>query len=105
VKELKDKVYGRDVQRETPSDTLHYLSDFQAKASRLGFVAGAYGEPPREVAREELAAIRKQAEGYLSQFNALLSADVPAYNRTAAEQGVPTLFVGEAISVKEPDGL
>ncbi|HEX5134185.1 MAG TPA: hypothetical protein VFW81_02235, partial [Thermoanaerobaculia bacterium] len=102
VKELKDSVYNRDVQRDTPSDSLHFHNDFQGRVSRLGFLAGAYGEAPREVAREELAAIRKQAEDYLARFNALVTGDVPAYNRAAAEQGVPTLFAGDPIRVEEP---
>jgi hypothetical protein len=104
VKELKDRVYNRDVQRDTPSDSLHYHSDLQGRASRMGFFAGAYGEAPREVARQELAAMRQQAEGYLSQFNALLAADIPAYNKMAVEQGVPTLFVGDPVAVQEPPG-
>ncbi len=98
VKDLKDKVYNRDVQRDTPSDTLHYHSDFQGRASRLGFLTGAYGEAPSEVAKEELAAVRKEAEGYIGQFNALRSGDVAAYNKVAGEQGVPTLFVGDAVA-------
>jgi photosystem II stability/assembly factor-like uncharacterized protein len=102
VKELKDKVYNRDVQRDTPSDSLHFHSDFQSRATRLGLLAGAYGEAPREVAREELAAIRKEAEGYLGRFNALVATEVPAYNKVAAERGVPTLFVGDPIQVEEP---
>jgi len=102
VKQLKDAVYNRDIQRDTPSDSLHFLGDFQGKASRLGFVAGAYGEAPREVALEELAAIRKEAEGYLTRFNSLLGSDVPAYNKIAAEQGVPTLFVGDPIRIEQP---
>jgi hypothetical protein len=104
VKDLKDKVFHRDLQRDTPSDTLHFHSDFQGKASRLGFLTGAYGELPRDIAREQAAAIRKAAEGYLAQFNALLAADVPAYNKVAAEQGVPTLFVGEVVSIPAPAG-
>ena len=95
VKDLKDKVFNREIQRGTPSDTLHFHADFQGKLSRLGFGAlGAYGEAPREVVKEEIA-----------QFNALLASDVPAFNKTAAEQGVPTLFVGEAISVQPPAGF
>ena len=102
VKQLKDAVYNRDIQRETPSDSLHFPSDFQGRAARLGFVAGAYGEAPREVALEELAAIRKEAEGYLSRFNSLLGSDVPSYNKRAAEKGVPTLFVGDPLRIEEP---
>ncbi|MDQ6893741.1 MAG: hypothetical protein M3167_13790 [Acidobacteriota bacterium] len=105
VKDLKDKIYNRDVQRDTPSDSLHYHSDFQGKASRLGFLTAGYGEAPRDVALEELAAIRKEAEGYLAQFNALRTGDVAAYNKMAAEQGVPTLFVGEAIAIQGAAGF
>lgn len=106
VKDLKDKVFNRDVQRDTPSDTLHFHSDFQGRLSRLGFAAGgAYGEGPRDVVKEEIAAMRKDLEGYLARFNALVGTDVPAYNKTAAEQGVPTLFVGEPITVKPPAGF
>ncbi|HMA18832.1 MAG TPA: hypothetical protein VKS03_10370, partial [Thermoanaerobaculia bacterium] len=102
VKELKDSTYNREVQRDTPSDSLHFHNDFQGRVSRLGFVAGAYGEPPREVALEQLAVIRKETEGYLTRFNALIGSDVPAFNRVAVEQGVPTLFVGDPIRVEEP---
>jgi photosystem II stability/assembly factor-like uncharacterized protein len=104
VKDLKDKVFHRDLQRDTPSDTLHFHSDFQGKASRLGFLTGAYGEVPRDIAREEAAAIRKDAEGYLAQFNAILATDVSAYNKVAAEQGVPTLFVGDPVSIPAAAG-
>jgi photosystem II stability/assembly factor-like uncharacterized protein len=103
IKDLKDRIYNREVQRDTPSDTLHFHTDFQGKISRLGFAAaGAYGEAPREVVKEEIAARRKDADGFFAEFNALLSTDVPAYNRTAAEQGVPTLLVGEPITVQLP---
>ena len=100
VKELKDKVYNREVQRDTPSDSLHYHSDFQGRASRLGFLSGAYGEAPRDIAREELASIRKEAESYLGQFNALRSNEVTAFNKMAVDQGVPTLFLGEAAAIQ-----
>ena len=102
VKDLKDKVYERDLQRDTPSDSLHFLSDFQGKASRLGSLGGAYGDPPRQVTLDELARIRKEADGYLGRFNALVSSDVPAYNKTAAAEGVPTLFAGDPIRIEEP---
>ena len=105
VKDLKDKIYNRDIQRDTPSDTLHYHSDFQGKASRLGFLTAGYGEAPREIALEELAAIRKEAEAYLAQFNTLRTGDVAAYNKMAAEQGVPTLFAGEAVAIQAPTGF
>ncbi|MGH9399011.1 MAG: WD40/YVTN/BNR-like repeat-containing protein [Thermoanaerobaculia bacterium] len=106
VKELKDKMFNREIQRSTPSDTLHFHTDFQGKLSRLGFGAlGAYGEAPREVVKEAIASRRQQLDGFLAQFNALVSADVPAYNKTAIQQGVPTLFAGEAVSIEPPAGF
>ncbi len=102
VKDLKDKVYSRDVQRDTPSDSLHFHTDFEGKASRLGFIAGAYGDAPREVALEHLAKIRKEADEYLARFNALLGGEIPAYNKLASGEGVPTLFVGDPIHIEEP---
>ncbi len=102
VKDLKDKVYSRDVQRDTPSDSLHFHTDFQGRTSRLGFLAGAYGDAPREIALEQLAEIRKEADEYLARFNALRSGEIPAYNKLASGEGVPTLFVGDPIHVEEP---
>ncbi len=106
VKGLKDKIYNREVQRGTPSDSLHFHSDFQSRMARLGFSAGgAYGEAPRDIVKEEIAAMRQSLDGFLAQFNALVSTDVPAYNKTAVEQAVPTLFVGEPAAVEPPAGF
>lgn len=105
VKDLKDKVYNRDIQRDTPSDTLHFLTDFQGRATRAGGGGGGYGEAPRQVVLEELAAVRKEVEGYLARFNAFLATDVPAYNTAAAQEGVPTLFVGDPILIQAPPGF
>jgi hypothetical protein len=105
VKDLKDTVYNRDIQRDTPSDTLHFHTDFQGKATRVGAGGGGYGEAPRQVVLDQMAAVRKDVEGYLAQFNALVSTDVPAYNKAAAEQGVPTLFVGDPIVIQPPAGF
>jgi photosystem II stability/assembly factor-like uncharacterized protein len=102
VKALKDKVYDREVQRDTPSDGIHYLTDLQGKSSRLSNLAGSYGEAPREVSREEMTAVRKEVEGSLGQFETLRTTDVPSYNKAAVEQGLPTLFVGDPVRIEEP---
>ena len=49
-----------------------------------------------------MAARRTELDGYLAQFNDLAKTDMPAFNKTAAEQGVPTLFAGEPIQVQPP---
>ena len=73
--------------------------------TRLGLGAGGYGEAPRQVVLEEMAAVRKDVENYLAQFNALVATDVPAYNKAAVEQGVPTLFAGDPIAIAAPAGF
>jgi hypothetical protein len=57
------------------------------------------------VVLEEMAAVKKEAEGYLAQFNALVATEVPAYNKAAVDQGVPTLFVGDPIAIQPPAGF
>jgi predicted alpha/beta hydrolase len=47
-----------------------------------------------------MAERRKQLDGYLAQFNDLAKTDIPAFNKTAAEQGVPTLFAGDPIQIQ-----
>ena len=71
----------------------------------MGGGGGGYGEAPRQVVLDEMAAVRKDVEKYLAQFNALVSTDVPAYNKGAALQGVPTLFVGDTVSIQPPAGF
>jgi len=42
----------------------------------------------------------------LADFNKLIQTDVAAYNKDAFAAGAPTLYAGEAVSVKKiPEGL
>ena len=54
----------------------------------------------RQPTEAEMAERRKQLDGYLAQFNELAKTDIPAFNKTAAEQGVPTLFAGDPIQIQ-----
>jgi len=50
--------------------------------------------------------LMKELEQHLAEFNKLIQTDVAAYNKGAFALGAPTLYAGEAISVKKvPEGL
>jgi uncharacterized phage infection (PIP) family protein YhgE len=100
LKDLRDRVYNPDIQREVGQDSIHYHTDFQGLYQRLAQGLSGYNQPPGDLFKEELAERRKQLDGYLTQFNDLAKTDIPAFNKTAAEQGVPTLFAGDPIQIQ-----
>jgi hypothetical protein len=100
VKELRDKVYNPDMQRDVGQDSIHYHTDFQGRVQRLAQALSGYNHAPGDLFKEEMADRRKQLDGYLSQFNDIAKTDIPAFNKTATEQGVPTLFAGDPIQVQ-----
>jgi hypothetical protein len=61
-----------------------------------------YNQPPGDLFKEEMAERRKTLDNSLAQFNDLAKTDIAAFNKTAAEQGVPILFAGEPIQVQPP---
>jgi hypothetical protein len=99
---LRDKVYNPDMQRDVGQDSIHYHADFQGRVQRLAQALSGYNQAPGNLFKEEMAERRMQLDGYLSQFNEMAKTDVPAFNKTAAEQGVPTLFASEPIAVAPP---
>ena len=100
LKDLRDRVYNPDIQREVGQDSIHYHTDFQGLYQRLGQALSGYNQPPGDLFKEEMAERRKQLDGYLAQFNELAKTEIPAFNKTAAEQGVPTLFAGDPIQIQ-----
>ena len=103
---LKDSVYNSQLQPGTEDD-LHYLAAFNSKVSDLtGFGAFSYGEPPTQLALDQKAELTKELEQHLADFNKVIQTDVATYNKDAFALGAPTLYAGEAISVKKiPEGL
>jgi photosystem II stability/assembly factor-like uncharacterized protein len=100
LKELRDKVYNSDMQRDVGQDSIHYHADFQGRVQRLAQALSGYNRAPGDLFKEEMADRRKQLDGYLSQFNEIAKTDIPAFNKTATEQEVPTLFAGDPIQVQ-----
>jgi hypothetical protein len=58
------------------------------------------------LALDQKAELTKELEQHLAEFNKLIQTDVADYNKDAFAAGAPTLYAGEAISVKNiPAGL
>ena len=106
LRALKDSVYNSELQPGS-EDELHYLAAFNSRLSELsGAGAFSYGEPPTQLALDQKAELTKELEQHLADFNELIQTDVAAYNKDAFALGAPTLYAGEAISVKKiPEGL
>jgi hypothetical protein len=102
LKDLRDKVYNPDMQRDVGQDSIHYHTDFQGLYQRLAQALSGYSQSPGDLFQEELAERRRQLDSRLAEFNEMAKTDVPAFNKTAAEQGAPTLFAGEPIQVQGP---
>ena len=102
LKNLRDKVYNPDMQRDVGQDSIHYHSDFQGLYQRLAQSLSGYNQAPGELFKQDLAERRRELDSRLAEFNEMAKTDVPAFNKTAAEQGAPTLFAGEPIQVLGP---
>ncbi len=102
LKDLRDRVYNPDLQRDVGQDSIHYHTDFQGQLQRLNQALSGYNQAPGDLFKEDMAERRKKLDGFLAQFNDLTKTDIAAFNKTAAEQGVPTLFAGEPIQVQPP---
>ena len=58
------------------------------------------------MALEHKAELTKELAQHLDDFNKLIQTDVAAYNKDAFAAGAPTLYAGDAVSVKKlPEGL
>ncbi len=102
LKELRDKVYNPDMQRDVGQDSIHYHTDFQGRVQRLAQALSGYNQAPGNLFEEQMEERRKQLDGYLAEFNDLVKNDVAAFNKAASQQGASTLFAGDPIPVKPP---
>ena len=101
LKELKDTLYNSDEQRDAPEDDIHYLTRFADDYQGLGFsVTSGYAQLPRDAVLTEWKAKRAELDQYLARFNAILTTDVPAFNKTAQESNAPILVGGTAVVIK-----
>ena len=60
-----------------------------------------YNGVPTEVTMHHTDQLERELGTYLSQFNYILTTDVPAFDTAAQAAGVPTIFAGPTIEIKQ----
>ncbi len=99
---LKDTLYSKNIQHDVGEDDIH---DFTHLDSRLGGMMYSFFSPynglPTAVVMKMMNELGGQLDGFLNQFNSILTTDVPAFNKVAQENAVPTLFAGPTVAVKK----
>ncbi|HEY6305940.1 MAG TPA: hypothetical protein VI488_05700 [Candidatus Angelobacter sp.] len=97
---LQAPLYNSEIQPGSQDD-IHYLQRFQNRLQGImRGVMGSFGEAPKDIQLEEAAAVRKELDAHLQQFNAFLNTEVAAFNKKATEHGSSTLFAGDPVQVK-----
>jgi len=104
ITQIQEPLYNSEIQ-PGGQDDIHYLQRFQNRLQGImRGVMGAFGEAPSEIQLEEAAAVRKELESQLTQFNTFLNSEVTAFNKKAAEHGSSTLFAGGPVEIKSGAG-
>lgn len=101
---LKDSVYNPLSHRPGGPSGIHFLArlnrDLSSIASSFGGNGGNDTQPPSQQDVENANAAWSELDTKLGEFNALLTTDVPNYNKAAFAAGAPTLMTGEPIKVQ-----
>jgi len=106
LKAAKASVYNPDIQHNVAEDDIHALADLHGRVEDIaGELASAYDQPPNALLREKMAEVSKEMNERLAAFNNLLKQDVTSYNKAAYAAGAPTLFAGDAVTVKRAPAL
>ncbi|MGH8280043.1 MAG: WD40/YVTN/BNR-like repeat-containing protein [Gammaproteobacteria bacterium] len=103
IAKLKDQLWNPHIQHNVGEDFLKYLPRFHTVLQFNSAFLGGYAQRPAPYVGEKYAELREELQGYLDQFNQLLSQDVPAYNRAAYAAGDATLATGKPIVYLKPD--
>ncbi|MBU6509128.1 MAG: hypothetical protein KGQ73_02965 [Gammaproteobacteria bacterium] len=99
---LKDALWNPDIQHDVNEDFLKDLPRFHGVLQWNGFFTGGYAQAPTAFVTDKVTELQGELQGYLDQFNQLLSHDVPAFNQAAYAAGQPTLPVGKPIVYQAP---
>ena len=98
----QDSIYNSERQYDVGPDSIHFHSmlwDSVASLARQLSFMGDQG--PTEAGREEMQRVRGELDAKLAEFNRIVAEDVPAYDRTAAAEGAPTVWGGDPVKIEE----
>lgn len=99
---LKDTLYDKNVQHDVGEDDIHDFTHFHSRLSGTMYnFTSPYNGVPTEVTMHHTDQLERELGTYLSQFNYILTTDVPAFDTAAQAAGVPTIFAGPTIEIKQ----
>jgi photosystem II stability/assembly factor-like uncharacterized protein len=103
---IKEVFIDPEIQSDVSEDSIHALARLQSQVAQVGFQGpGSYGQMPNPLVLEKGKALYAQLDEQLKKFNELLKTDVADYNKSAAEEGAPSVFAGTPVEVKAPKAL
>ncbi len=83
-----------------PVGRLHSLARAHDRLeSAYRAVSMPYNQAPTPLVMEDVAAVKKELDAYLAEFNQVVRTDVAAFNKLALEKGANTLFAGGPIEL------
>ncbi len=102
LKALEEGIYNSETQREVVEDNIHYLARLHGELQGLYAVINlAYGQAPSANMVQAMTDMGNKVRGCVNEFNKLLATDVAAYDRSAFQRGLPTLYAGDPIRLSE----
>ena len=81
------------VRNKAPEDPLNFPIRVNNKLASLAGVVGSADARPTDQAYQVFDQLSAELRGYLDRLQAILDADVPAFNRAVREQDIPALSV------------
>jgi photosystem II stability/assembly factor-like uncharacterized protein len=100
LKALEDAVYDPGVQHQVIEDDIHSLAGLHGQvAAMYQELLYTFGQAPNDLVRQEMADLQQKVAAQLRAYNDLVQTDVAAYNRLAFDNGAPTLFAGQPITL------
>jgi len=80
------------VQNRSGEDPLNFPIRINNKLAALTGVVGSADAPPTDVSHAVFDALDAQLKAQLDRLNAIVTGEVPAFNRLVAEQNVPAVI-------------
>ena len=105
VKSMEERAYNTESQGPDAKDYIRFTEKlYDHYQNLLRGITMDYDRPPSALLVEEHAALYKELQTFLQDFNGLLNTDVTSFNKLAAENGAGSLFTGAPIQMaSEPN--
>ncbi len=97
---IKDTIMETKAQPGVGEDDIHYLTKLRNWIYNLRYwLSSDYDSEPNEMLTNEESEIQTALNGYIEKFNDIITTNIPALNKYAAEKNIPILIGGHPIKV------